>query len=464
MKKLFVALLVSAFSAGLLRAGELDSKLGKMAQKFADTYSSRPGAVVPAPTAIFPLQTDENLAKRRVNFAATEVFTSQMLKSGKFKIVERTDLEKVLQEQRLSLSGAIETDKAADVGKLVGAKLLAMGSINRLGGSYQISIRLVNAETSEVITSEYAEVPVKTFEEETKLYLPYVPEKEAVGIFAMYLLNPVNLTLTSLLSTTPVKYTYANPNTNTNQAVSYYTGWNNYAPSLDGGSIFGFGVKYSPWSWLVIDLGMTPALSQTQDIYLAQVNITDSGSGRPDTPEGQQSNLTYTQSSFQLGLSGIYNVSKKVRLLFGAGATQYTITNKITGNLAIRQPFYYSGGDPYYLELNRTVNQDGKTVTPTVSQDSRLPQDTNMTFTFEDNMLVPYGKIGLEWKPQERLGVSLLCTMPFGSLDQTFTMVTVADFVDRFNNTTVLGNKTSKLYEIKDNELPEISLAVSLYF
>ena len=87
-----------------------------------------------------------------------------------------------------------------------------------------------------------------------------------------------------------------------------------------------------------------------------------------------------------------------------------------------------------------------------------------MTFTFEDNMLVPYGKIGLEWKPQERLGVSLLCTMPFGSLDQTFTMVTVADFVDRFNNTTVLGNKTSKLYEIKDNELPEISLAVSLYF
>ena len=63
-----------------------------------------------------------------------------------------------------NLAGAVDSRTAAQIGKLAGAKLLVLRNVIQLGNSSQLTSKLVDAETGEMITSEITEVPVKTFD------------------------------------------------------------------------------------------------------------------------------------------------------------------------------------------------------------------------------------------------------------------------------------------------------------
>lgn len=67
------------------------------------------------------------------------------------RVIERARLNDLLTEQRLSLSGRVEENSAAEVGKLVGAQYVLHGSVADIAGNLRIDIRAVDVETSEVI-------------------------------------------------------------------------------------------------------------------------------------------------------------------------------------------------------------------------------------------------------------------------------------------------------------------------
>jgi len=52
------------------------------------------------------------------------------VKTDFYQIIEREQLEKVLREQRLSLSGAIDENSAAEVGRLLGLDVIIMGNVS----------------------------------------------------------------------------------------------------------------------------------------------------------------------------------------------------------------------------------------------------------------------------------------------------------------------------------------------
>lgn len=64
--------------------------------------------------------------------------------------VERADLEKVLGEQELSLSGAVSADAATKVGKLTGAKVLVTGRVFRADKDLLIVSKIIGTETGRV--------------------------------------------------------------------------------------------------------------------------------------------------------------------------------------------------------------------------------------------------------------------------------------------------------------------------
>ncbi|MDB6021658.1 MAG: hypothetical protein JWQ04_1515 [Pedosphaera sp.] len=64
--------------------------------------------------------------------------------------VERAELEKILGEQELSLSGTVSPDTAAKVGHLTGAKVLVMGRIFRADKELLIVAKIIGTETSRV--------------------------------------------------------------------------------------------------------------------------------------------------------------------------------------------------------------------------------------------------------------------------------------------------------------------------
>lgn len=171
------------FCAGprVAAAGELYSKMEGSAKSLAKEAGDKSLAGVTL--AVFPFQTDEALAKKRVNFAVSEIYAEQLRKTGAFKLIERMQLDAVLKEQKIGLSGAVDSRTAAGVGKLLGARLLLIGSVSRMGRSYQISARLVDSESSQVAASDVLEVPIAAFDEEAAPYITLVPEKEALGLY-----------------------------------------------------------------------------------------------------------------------------------------------------------------------------------------------------------------------------------------------------------------------------------------
>src|ERR1041385_116957 len=68
----------------------------------------------------------------------------------KIIIVERAELEKVLSEQELGLSGTVSPDTAAKVGKLTGAKVLVTGRVFRADKEIFLVAKVIGTETSRV--------------------------------------------------------------------------------------------------------------------------------------------------------------------------------------------------------------------------------------------------------------------------------------------------------------------------
>jgi hypothetical protein len=64
--------------------------------------------------------------------------------------VERTELEKVLGEQELGLSGTVSSDSAAKVGQLTGAKVLVTGRVFKVENQTMIVAKVIGTETSRV--------------------------------------------------------------------------------------------------------------------------------------------------------------------------------------------------------------------------------------------------------------------------------------------------------------------------
>jgi curli biogenesis system outer membrane secretion channel CsgG len=108
----------------------------------------------------------------------TEALTTSLAATGKFIVLERVALQQVQQEQDLGASGRVNTETAADKGKIIGAQMIITGDITaftynrsaiggkltnivkgldagveRVSASVSIDLRLVDAVTGQVIAS-----------------------------------------------------------------------------------------------------------------------------------------------------------------------------------------------------------------------------------------------------------------------------------------------------------------------
>jgi curli biogenesis system outer membrane secretion channel CsgG len=65
--------------------------------------------------------------------AAQDVFVTELVKSGKFRVVEREQLQALMSEKSLSLSGDVDPKTAVKIGKLLGVNYILTGSVTEYG-------------------------------------------------------------------------------------------------------------------------------------------------------------------------------------------------------------------------------------------------------------------------------------------------------------------------------------------
>jgi TolB-like protein len=66
-------------------------------------------------------------------------------------MVERTQLQAILNELELGHSGKVDPDTAAQVGKLLGAEYMVLGTYFEMMGTLRLDARLVRVETGEIV-------------------------------------------------------------------------------------------------------------------------------------------------------------------------------------------------------------------------------------------------------------------------------------------------------------------------
>ncbi|MCA9050426.1 MAG: hypothetical protein KDA89_16935 [Planctomycetaceae bacterium] len=81
----------------------------------------------------------------------TDLLFSRLITFPEVYLVEREELDKVLAEQQLSLSGAVLPEHAVRVGQLTGAKVLVTGSVFRVERTVHVVAKLISTETGRVL-------------------------------------------------------------------------------------------------------------------------------------------------------------------------------------------------------------------------------------------------------------------------------------------------------------------------
>lgn len=102
------------------------------------------------PTAIFAFQERGADVKGLGPQVADLLFASLVVEPSMY-LVDREDMEKVLQEQELSVSGVVNPAEANQVGQLTGAKLLVTGSVVQAGDKLVLVAKVIGTETSRVV-------------------------------------------------------------------------------------------------------------------------------------------------------------------------------------------------------------------------------------------------------------------------------------------------------------------------
>jgi TolB-like protein len=111
-------------------------------------------ALAATPTvAVLPFVDLSGGARGPVGEAIRETVTTDLRGVAGLRVVERDRIDAVLREQRVAARADLDVPRAAELGKLVGASLIATGAYQRAGGSVRITARFVDVATGVIVGS-----------------------------------------------------------------------------------------------------------------------------------------------------------------------------------------------------------------------------------------------------------------------------------------------------------------------
>lgn len=123
----------------------------------------------------------------RLGSSASDILTTELFKTGAFIVIERGQLNKILEEQSLGQSGIINPDTVAKAGKVLGLNAIVTGSISQFGvktegkdyGFYKqkvqkaectVDVRVIDATTGQIL---FADSGAGVFEKKISEVLGY---------------------------------------------------------------------------------------------------------------------------------------------------------------------------------------------------------------------------------------------------------------------------------------------------
>jgi len=83
-----------------------------------------------------------------------EWLITALVKEGRFDVIERRLLNKVLEEQRFTISGVVDQSTVSKLGKILGVKVIIAGTVIKLQNVMEANARIIDVENASVIAAE----------------------------------------------------------------------------------------------------------------------------------------------------------------------------------------------------------------------------------------------------------------------------------------------------------------------
>ncbi|MCH7497702.1 MAG: hypothetical protein IH971_07625, partial [Candidatus Marinimicrobia bacterium] len=102
-------------------------------------------------TAVVEFQEKGSLGIEDAGTIVAEWMSSSLYRTGTFSLYERVLLQKVLEEQELGLTGALDEQTTAEIGKVYGVEAIVTGTISKFGNTISVVVKLIDTNTAKVM-------------------------------------------------------------------------------------------------------------------------------------------------------------------------------------------------------------------------------------------------------------------------------------------------------------------------
>lgn len=143
-KTFFAGLLLAVFTAG----ARAEDGYAQLAREIAEADASIHGKKI----AIIPFSYADGRAATKDGSVISERLTIKMINMRKFEIIERSVLDKVMNELKLQASGTIDASSAKQLGKVLGVEAIVTGTLVEMqAGKIEVNARLIKTETAQAV-------------------------------------------------------------------------------------------------------------------------------------------------------------------------------------------------------------------------------------------------------------------------------------------------------------------------
>lgn len=136
-------------------AGTYDAEMVKMATAITASFDQRQRVKTIAVLDFTDLQgTVTELGK----FLAEELSSDLVMGQKQFDVIDRANLKRLLDENKLSRSGLVDPETIKRLGKMAGADALVTGTVTPLGNSLRVSAKIIHTETARIVGAAQANI------------------------------------------------------------------------------------------------------------------------------------------------------------------------------------------------------------------------------------------------------------------------------------------------------------------
>ncbi len=115
-----------------------------------------------------------NVQKDEV-LALTDRFSSELTATDRFKVMERAEMNLILQEQEFQQTECVDQSCAVDIGHIIAVRKIVIGAVSKVGGIYTVNAKIIDVRTGKIDmnVSEDCDCPIERVLTETMKHLAY---------------------------------------------------------------------------------------------------------------------------------------------------------------------------------------------------------------------------------------------------------------------------------------------------